>query len=357
MKTLFKFLWRYKFIIYVLVLILIGFSVGALELTMNPKFCGSCHEMKHVYKTWEHSTHATYYDEHKRAGCMDCHAEPGLIGLLKAKIFNGGKSGFYHVKYMFAKNKYEIYQKIIRAHAEAPYKACLKCHKDIGQKDVVKGMYVPHHSPDTEFRNEMCSKCHEFVVHANRKYGDEVARKDLCINCHKKEEVDVTVKDCTTCHVVQNEMYNGKGLKNVKGEKDVMADNEVACTDCHSNYNKKPFKITNFKPVVQSCIDCHDDKEYGAQKIAEMQEGIKEKIPEIGKELIELREKIALARRFGKNTEDLMKYYNLAKEDYNFIKNDGSFGVHNHEYTISILEDCQKNIENLKKLLLERGIK
>ncbi len=352
MKKLFQFLWRYKFIIYVLVLVLIGFSVGALELTMNPKFCGSCHEMHYVYNTWKHSTHATYWDEHKRAGCMDCHAKPGLIGLLEAKIFNGGKSGYYHVRYMFAKNKYEIYEKLIEAHAEAPYQACLKCHKNIGDKDVVMGMYVPHHSPDTEFRNEMCSKCHKYVVHASRTKGYEIARKDLCLNCHKKEGVDVSVEDCTTCHVVQGEMYKGKGLKNVKGEIDVMADNDVACTDCHSNYQKR-----DFRPVMQSCIDCHDDKDYGAKKVAEMQKGIKDKIPQIGKELIELREKIALARRDGKGIKELMKYYNLAKGDYEFIKNDGSFGVHNHEYTIAILQNCERNIQTLKLLLKQRGIK
>ena len=147
-------------------------------------------------------------------------------------------------------------------------------------------------------------------------------------------------------------MYNGKGLKNVVGEKDPMADNDVKCTDCHSNYEKR-----DFRPVVQSCIDCHDDKEYGAQKIAEMQEGIKEKIPEIGKELIELREKISIARRDGKSISKLMKYYTLAKEDYDFIKNDRSFGVHNHEYTISILENCENNIKKLKNLLQKRGVK
>ncbi len=348
MKSFFRFLWKYKFIVYVLILILIGFSVGALELTMNPKFCGSCHEMDYVYKTWSKSTHANFWDEHKRAGCMDCHAEPGFFGLLKAKIFNGGKSGFYHVKYMFAKNKYEIYEKIIEEHAEAPYKACLKCHKKFQDSDIANGIYMPHHSADTEFRNELCSKCHKYIVHADKKLGYIPANKNLCLDCHKKEDVDVSVKDCTTCHVVQEQMYNGKGLKNVKGEKDVMADNDVSCTDCHSNYEKR-----DFRPVVQSCIDCHDDKEYGAQKIAEMQKGIKDKMPKIRKELIELREKISLKRREGKDISKLLKYYNLAKEDYDFIKNDGSFGVHNHEYTISILEDCMKNIEILKKLLRE----
>ncbi len=346
MKNLFKALWRYKFIIYVLVLILIGFSVGALELTMSPKFCGSCHEMDHVYKTWEKSSHATYWNEHERAGCMDCHAEPGLIGLLKAKFGNGAKSGFYHVVYMFNPNKEKIYQKIIRAHAEAPYKACLKCHKNIGEEEVARGINVPHHSPDTEFRNEMCSKCHQFVVHADKKLGYKISRKDLCLDCHEKEEVDVAVEDCTTCHVVQGEMYNGKGLKEVKGEKDSMADNDVKCIDCHSNYEKR-----DFKPVVQSCIDCHDDAEYGAQKIAEMQEDIKDKIPSLKKELLELQEQLKLARRNGKDIKEAQKYYNLAKQELNFIIYDGSMGVHNHEYSVLIIEKIEKNLDKVKELL------
>jgi nitrate/TMAO reductase-like tetraheme cytochrome c subunit len=343
MKKLFELLWKFKFVIYILLLLLIGFSVGAIESTMDSRFCGACHEMDHVYNAWSKSTHANYFDEHKRAGCMDCHSKPGLIGLLEAKFGNGSKSAYYHVIYMFNPNKEKIYQKIIRAHAHAPHEACFKCHKKFEETDRAKAINFPHHSPDCEFRDEMCSKCHQFVVHSYKGVGYEPPHKKLCYDCHKKEEVEI--EDCTTCHAGQGEMRNGKGAKGVEGEKDVMLE-DVSCTDCHSNSEQM-----DFKPVVQSCIDCHDgDEEYGMPKIKEMQSEVKEKLPEIKKEINELREAIKLARRRGINVTKAKKLFDRIVFNYNFIKNDGSKGVHNHEFVVSIIESIEADIESIKNI-------
>ncbi len=343
MGKIFKALWKFKFVIYVLLLLLIGFSVGAIESTMAPQFCGSCHEMDHVYNAWEKSSHATYWNEHKRAGCMDCHAKPGIVGLLEAKFGNGSKSAYYHVIYMFNKDKEKIYQKIIRAHADAPYQACLKCHKDFQDSDRAKAISFPHHSSDCDFRNEMCDKCHQFVVHSYKNVPYEPPHKTICYNCHKKE--DVEIDDCTTCHAGQSEMRNGKGAEGVVGKKDVMYD-DVACTDCHSNSDKM-----DFKPVVQSCIDCHDgDEDYGMPKIKEMQKEVKEKLPEIKKEINELREAIKLARREGKDVKKAEKLFNQIVFNYNFIKDDGSKGVHNHRYVMLILQNINSDIAKIKSI-------
>jgi nitrate/TMAO reductase-like tetraheme cytochrome c subunit len=342
MRNFFKALWRFKFVIYILLLLLIGFSVGAIESTMDSRFCDACHEMDHVFNAWSKSSHANYYNEHKRAGCMDCHAKPGIIGLLEAKFGNGSKSAYYHVVYMFKPNKAELYQKIIRKHAHAPHEACLKCHKKFEETDRAKDITFPHHSPDCDFRNEMCSKCHQFVVHSYKGVPTEVPNKKMCYDCHKKE--DVEIEDCTTCHAGQDEMRKGKGAT-IKGDKDVMLD-DVACTDCHTNSDKM-----DFKPVVQSCIDCHDgDEDYGLPKIKEMQEEVKEKLPEIKKEINELRESIKLARRNGIDVSEANKLFKQIISDYNFIKYDGSKGVHNHEYVISILEHIESNINKIKQI-------
>jgi nitrate/TMAO reductase-like tetraheme cytochrome c subunit len=343
MKKLISLLWKFKFVIYVLILLGIGFSIGALESTMDSKFCGACHEMDHVYNAWSKSTHANYYDEHKRAGCMSCHSKPGLVGLLQAKFGNGSKSAYYHVVYMFNSNKEKIYQKIIRKHAHAPHEACFKCHKKFEETDRAKAISFPHHSPDCEFRDEMCSKCHQFVVHSYKGVGYEPPNKKQCYDCHKKEEVEI--ESCETCHAGQAEMRNGKGATGVVGEKDVMLE-DVECTDCHSNSDNM-----DFKPVVQSCIDCHDgDEEYGMAKIKEMQQEVKEKLPEIKKEISELREAIKLARRKGIDITKAEKMFNQIIFNYNFLKNDGSKGVHNHEYVISILEKIDNDIAEIKNI-------
>jgi len=342
-RKILGFLWRFKFVVYIILLLGIGFSVGALELTMNSKFCGSCHEMDYVYKTWSKSTHATYHDEHMRAGCMDCHAKPGLIGLLEAKFGNGSKSAFYHVLYMFKpkKERMKLYQKVIREHAHAPHEACLKCHTDL--KERAKSMYVPHHAKDDEIRDEKCSKCHQFVVHTPKGY--EPPRKlEICYNCHDKEGVEID--SCETCHVGQAEIRKGKGAKGVEGEKDVMLD-DVGCTDCHSNSDKRDFKV-----VVQSCVDCHDgDESYGKPTIEEWQNEVKEKLSEIKKELIELQEQIKLARRKGKDVKKAEELYNKIKFNFKFVSDDRSFGVHNHEYTMNILESIENDIKTLKEMI------
>ena len=345
MSKLFKFLWKFKFVIYVIALLGIGFSIGALESTMDSKFCGGCHEMDHVYNAWSKSSHANYYDEHKRAGCMDCHSKPGIVGLLQAKFGNGSKSAFYHVLYMFKDNKKELYQKVIRAHAHAPHEACFKCHKKFEETDRAKSISFPHHSPDCEFRDEMCSKCHQFVVHGYKGLSYESPKKqETCLKCHEKEEVEID--SCEDCHAGQAEMAEGKGAKGVEGEQDSMRAEDVGCKECHANYEKKDYKV-----VVQACIDCHDgDEDYGMAKIKEMQSELKGKLPEIKKEIGELREAIKLARRSGKNVEKAKKLFDKVVFNYNFLKNDKSFGVHNHEFAMSILESIENDINTIKEL-------
>ncbi len=344
MKKLLTYLWKFKFVIYVVALLGIGFSIGAIESTMNSKFCGSCHEMDHVYNAWSKSSHANYYDEHKRAGCMDCHSKPGIVGLLKAKFGNGSKSAYYHVLYMFKPNKEELYQKVIRAHADAPHEACFKCHKKFEETDRAKSISFPHHSPDTEFRNEMCGKCHQFVVHNYKGLPYQAPDKMICIKCHKKE--DVEIDDCETCHAGQAEMAEGKGAKGVEGGQDSMRAEDVGCKDCHSNYEKHDYKV-----VVQSCIDCHDgDEEYGAGKIKELQSELKAALPKIKKEINELREDIKLARRRGKDVTEAKKLFNKIQFNYNFLKDDKSYGVHNHEFALSILEAIENDVNRIKEL-------
>ncbi|GEM_PF-636469 len=344
MGKLLSFLWRFKFIIYIIALIGIGFSIGALEATMDSKFCGACHEMDHVYNAWSHSSHANSDDEHMRAGCMDCHAKPGLKGLLAAKFGNGSKSAYYHVVYMFHTDKEKIYQKIITEHAHAPHEACLKCHTKFQETDRAKSISFPHHSKDTEFRDEMCSKCHQYVVHSHKKdVSYEPPRKnEICLNCHKKEGVEID--SCESCHAGQGEMAEGKGAKDIKGSQDSMKAADVGCKECHTNY-----KTNDYKVVVQSCVDCHDgDESYGKPAIEEMQSELKAKLPLLSKELIELAEEIKLARRNGKNIDQALKLYDKIKFNYNFLYDDKSFGVHNHEYSMSILGAIEKDITSLR---------
>ncbi|MHB1652314.1 MAG: NapC/NirT family cytochrome c, partial [Desulfitobacteriaceae bacterium] len=53
--------------------------IGTVQATSLPAFCGSCHEMKPEYATWQASAH-------DKIACVKCHIGPGIIPLVKDKV-------------------------------------------------------------------------------------------------------------------------------------------------------------------------------------------------------------------------------------------------------------------------------
>src|SRR3989304_3891131 len=61
-------------------LVILGLlSIGTLEYTSKPSFCGSCHIMRPYVDSWATSTH-------NRVNCTDCHYTPGVRNYFQSKM-------------------------------------------------------------------------------------------------------------------------------------------------------------------------------------------------------------------------------------------------------------------------------
>lgn len=141
-------------IIIAIVILLIVVNVAALKFTSTPSFCGSCHYMTESKESWEVSEH---YDAAK---CLDCHADPGMIGYLMAKM-NGVKELYVHMTQDVTR------ERILAMDVHVNKESCIQCHQNVMDDSTHK----LHESME-------CGQCHIGIGH-----GAEVDTI-TCNTCH-----------------------------------------------------------------------------------------------------------------------------------------------------------------------------
>jgi len=165
---------NWKVIVGVLVLLIV-FSAGAIKYTERPEFCRSCHVMEDAYQSWKTTTH-------KDENCLECHADEGLIGLVKVKL--AGTKQLYQVVTNNVPKKIE---------AHVPSERCIKCHEDVNKVSKVGSIKIPH-------QNHMekgleCTTCHADVVHAESLKSTK-PDMNTCAKCHDVKDIN----KCAQCH-------------------------------------------------------------------------------------------------------------------------------------------------------------
>jgi nitrate/TMAO reductase-like tetraheme cytochrome c subunit len=139
-------------------------AVAALVVTAQPSFCQTCHIMKTRHVSWERSDH------HPEADCLDCHAEPGLWGEIKAHV-NGAR----YVYVLFT----GVPEVILRA--EVPVGTCIQCHEVNEIDDDVDGVDVAHQAHQSA--KVTCEACHR-GFHDDIGGGRMNASLEVCVECH-----------------------------------------------------------------------------------------------------------------------------------------------------------------------------
>lgn len=148
--------------IIVFLLLSAGWSAA---YTSRPEFCRTCHEMDSMYQSWQVSAH-------KNVACEDCHAEPGALGVAKAK----------------AKGIREVYVHVTSSKIEPKANErdinCYNCHQDKVKTNVDKALAAKDPHTVKHFDNGMtCTTCHSGLVH-NTKLNTMVPSRDTCASCH-----------------------------------------------------------------------------------------------------------------------------------------------------------------------------
>lgn len=156
---------RHLLIMAGLVVFFFIFTAWTIGYTSKSEFCGTCHEMGTMHQTWINSSH-------KNIACIECHSEPGVKGLVKAKV-KGIKELYIHVS---ATN--------ITPQAEAKDINCLSCHQEKVSTNVEKAGAAKNPHTIKHFDNGMtCISCHGGLVH-NDKVNTSTPSRESCISCH-----------------------------------------------------------------------------------------------------------------------------------------------------------------------------
>ena len=188
------------------------FSLARLDFDKPLERCNTCHTDPHA---------GQFAERVAKSGCADCHK---LSSFLSVKFDHDKESRF----------------KLTGKHADVP---CAGCHRaqDIPGKTSPVVIYRPLPME--------CSDCHR-DVHMGQFQSAETGRTD-CERCH-------TTKSFTDTLFEHNDKRFTKFALLGKHA-------SVECKGCHPAVSIGPKEeVTRYKPLPQSCEDCHVDYHEGA---------------------------------------------------------------------------------------------
>jgi len=153
------------------------FAAVMVDVTGQPKFCASCHEMKPMAESFEFSVHGGNNPQGFAAHhCTDCHlSHTSLASYLFTKAISGTRDALAKVGVIkmvdFKKNFWRMDEYVYDS-------ACLHCHKgieELKEKDEVVGLSRDIQKVHKEFywkakeegEEVSCTKCHNDYVMPN----------------------------------------------------------------------------------------------------------------------------------------------------------------------------------------------
>jgi nitrate/TMAO reductase-like tetraheme cytochrome c subunit len=356
-------------------IVVFGFvNIQILHMTSEPEFCAMCHPKHGVgplaeVDSWEHSGHSE-----AGVSCLDCHGRPGPVGYMKAKL-----GGLYDTYMQFTISKEEKLEILSNPGADlVPMEHCLFCHSDEGNReyrenhkgpleivemrlldsvenpefrerkglpDIMAETFVGGTHFDHSFHIESfdltCRDCHFGVVHQP---GTKTERMNTCVTCHEENEGSSAplIGDCTACHEAQLAMNEGKGAMGVEGDPGVMHAADINCQMCHSAVEKGLYR-----PGSSTCTDCHD--EGYVEVFNDWAKTIDAKVDRLGLLRADAEKALKKADELHRDTRNGWVLYEKGLYNLNFVKDDGTHGVHNNDYAQAILKSVESDFKQILK--------
>ncbi len=212
-------------------------TVGFVQVSSQPWFCGSCHIMQPYYKSWTTSTH-------RDVPCIKCHIAPGI----KAEAMTKIQAANMVVKDFTGATS-------TRPWAEIEDASCLRsgCHSNrlIEGRVDYKGVQFDHTKHLGEVRNGMqlhCTSCHSQIVQ-----GTHIAvTEGTCFLCHFKDRpAGRPLAGCTGCHPSPPRVTSPEGY--VIDHPQYVKD-RIDCLSCHN-------QVTHGTGAADQarCVSCHNE--------------------------------------------------------------------------------------------------
>jgi len=210
-----------------------------IQVSSQPRFCGSCHYMAPYYQSWLGSTH-------KEVACVECHIPPGITSEFRKK---------YEALAMVARYFTGTYS--TNPWAEVDDQSCLRsgCHtkRVLLGKELYQGVLFDHQPHLTEMRREKrlrCTSCHSQIVQGSH----ITVTGTTCFLCHFKDAaLNQGTGRCTLCHQVPQNIITTGGLAFDHGE---VKRFDMNCTLCHEGVVRGNGDVPR-----ERCYTCHNDEE------------------------------------------------------------------------------------------------
>jgi hypothetical protein len=321
-------------------------SKAAISVTSSAGACAQCHDaMNHHFRSgeWNNSTHAIATRDASGAGhegCVGCHTGNGFVAKMKGAAANTEYSAIGcqtchepHGQTAPGENGHLVrnLQPVKLMSGDSVENAgngaiCMNCHQSRQNAAVYaattggSARFGPHHSPQADmlagangftYNKEIPSSAHRAVV------------KDTCVGCHMQE---VPETDPALSHV------GGHTFKiSAEGAEGTKQELVGSCQTCHGE------GITTFNFAL---LDYDEDGEIeGAQtEVRHLLDRLSMLLPPFGTT------KSALTIDATWTQPQLEAAYN-----WQFVNNDGSFGVHNMAYAVGLLKASIADLERTKK--------
>ena len=231
--------WGKRLVVALAVFIPAGaaFMFVSVQVTSQPRFCGSCHYMAPYYQSWRGSTH-------KGVACVECHIPPGIQSEVRKK---------YEALAMVARYFTGTYS--TNPWAEVDDASCLRsgCHakRVLLGREVYRGVLFDHQPHLKELRREKrlrCTSCHSQIVQ-----GSHISvTVSTCFMCHfKNNALNQGTAKCTLCHEVPDRTITTAGLSFDHGD---VKRFDMNCTLCHEGVVRGNGEVPR-----ERCYTCHND--------------------------------------------------------------------------------------------------
>ena len=259
--------------------------------------CTLCHDhiekSKEIYgKIFKHDA----YEKSEKVSCTDCHF------------------------------------KTIQGNGKVDKRSCYQCHPKIANNfNNASDMHYIH----IDKHKTPCTSCHASITHGWVKANDKI------YGDNNTELVDVEYK-------IQNLIMMGLGGMGIKGEPDPMYLATLNCSACHKDkqlYTNLPVRGTQTGVASEVCNNCHNR---GFDKM------LSEQIHFVTSKMRLLRTLLVKAKRFHNSNTHAVSQQTIIHEaevNYNLIKSDGSFGVHNIKYVKDLLDYSIAKLTNKERFV------
>ena len=227
--------------------------------------------------------------------------------------------------------------------------ACYKCHSyeyDIApdnNKPSVQSLTTPI----------TCGTCHTMDTKGYLAFRNASNSTELCSTCH----VATGIKPGAPAHNSQSNMYMGTGALGIPAMPDKRYTEKISCADCHMANQNHSFEATLPSQALKdktitSCYLCHatEDQQKFATHVDQIQTDIKNEAKTFDNRLMTDNKKLASIKDTP-NYNQSKQLIDIVITNLSFVENDKSWGIHNLDYTKTIMDDLGNKLTQAEQLI------